>query len=51
MSALAIFRCCLGDVFKDRAEVEALSESYHKCWNEMEVRAWVHVCVCMYGHT
>ena len=51
MTMPAICRCCLGDVFKDRAEVEALSESHHKCWREMEVHVRVErMCVCVCAH-
>ena len=37
MTIKGITRCCLGNVFESNAEVDALAESYHTCWSEMEV--------------
>ena len=38
MTIKGICCSCLGDVFESGDELDRLSESYHKCWSEMEVR-------------
>ena len=37
MAIKGIARSCLGDVFESDEELDKLTHSYHKCWNEMEV--------------
>ena len=37
MAIKGIARSCLGDVFESHDELDKLTESYHKCWSEMEV--------------
>ena len=37
MTIKGIARSCLGDVFDSHEELDKLTESYHKCWTEMEV--------------
>ena len=37
MTIKGIARSCLGDVFDSHKELDKLTESYHKCWLEMEV--------------
>ena len=37
MTIKGIVRSCLGDVFDSHEELDKLTESYHKCWLEMEV--------------
>ena len=37
MTIKGIARSCLGDVFDSHEELNKLTESYHKCWLEMEV--------------
>ena len=37
MTIKGIARSCLGNVFDSHEELDKLTESYHKCWLEMEV--------------
>ena len=37
MTIKGICRSCFCDVFESGDELDRLSESYHKCWSEMEV--------------
>ena len=39
MTVKGISQTCLGDVFDNEDQLDKLSEAYHKCWREMEVKS------------
>ena len=49
MTIKGIARSCLGDVFDSHEELDKLTESYHKCWLEMEVTGTFKLLFIPYG--